>query len=64
MYPVRDQDSGFPPGEFSDQKEEWGWGVLFSFVNHQFLDLVTGNTGYSDFENTCDMCTFLYVRYI
>ena len=50
MYSTIDEKTGFPPCGFSDWMEEWWWGVmlLFSFVNHQFLDLVSGNTEYSD----------------
>lgn len=51
MYSAIDENTGFPPCGFSDWMEEWWWEVmlLFIFVNHQFLDLVSGNTEYSDF---------------
>ena len=50
MCSTIDEKTGFPPCGFSDWMEEWWWGVmlLFRFVNHQFLDLVSGNTEYSD----------------
>lgn len=66
MYSAIDENTGFPPCGFSDWMEEWWWEVmlLFIFVNHQFLDLVSGNTEYSDFLKYCGIFTFLYVCYI